>query len=294
MTGHRCCDVGRAVMFSVKQVLDAAGSRLAAFADEPYADVRALAGHVLQRHRAWLIAHSDDEFPVDILDEFWHLIDGRVQGRPVAHLTGYREFWGVRLKVTPATLIPRPETEHLVEQTLLLDLPEESSILDFGTGSGAIAIALACERPAWNIHAMDISGAALQVAVENAALARVPNILFRCSDSLAAYGFHGFDAIISNPPYVAEGDPHLLCGDVRFDPANALMSGEDGLNCIRYLITDAPKFLKPNGWLLMEHGHDQSRSVRVLLEQAGYGDIRTALDLAGNDRVIWARCPDSG
>lgn len=281
-------------MFSVKQAMDEAGSRLAAFTDAPYADVRALAGHVLQRQRAWLIAHSDDEFPAGVLDEFRRLIDERIQGRPVAHLTGYREFWGLRLKVTPDTLIPRPETEHLVERTLSLNLPEGADILDFGTGCGAIAIALAHERPAWHIHAMDISGAALKVAVENAALACVPHILFSRADSLAAYAPHGFDAIVSNPPYIAAGDPHLRRGDVRFDPDNALVSGEDGLDCIRYLIAAAPEFLRPGGWLLMEHGYDQSKAVHERLTQLGYGDIRTALDLAGNDRVIQARRPDNG
>ncbi len=273
--------------------MDAAGSRLAAFTDEPYADVRALAGHVLQRDRAWFIAHSDDEFPVDVLEEFRRLIDERAQGRPVAHLTGCREFWGLRLKVTPDTLIPRPETEHLVERTLSLNLPEKASILDFGTGSGAVAIALVHERPAWQVHAMDMSEAVLKVAAENAALTHTPHILFRCTDSLAGYRPHGFDAIVSNPPYVAEGDPHLLRGDVRFDPDDALIAGEDGLDCIRYLIDNALKFLKPGGWLVMEHGYNQAEAVRGLLGQAGYGNIRTALDLAGNERVTQARGPDN-
>lgn len=278
---------------SVKQVIEAAGFRLAAVTDAPYVDAQVLAGYVLRRDRAWLVAHSDEVFPSDRLNEFRLLIDDRAQGRPVAHLTGHREFWSLRLKVTPDTLIPRPETEHLVEQVLSLNLPEVADVLDFGTGGGAIAIALAHERPVWRIHAMDMSAAALQVAAENAFLTDTSHICFVNADSLAVYGVRCFDVIVSNPPYIAEGDPHLRRGDIRFESDDALLAGEDGLDCIRYLVAHAPQSLRPGGWLLMEHGHDQAAAVRSLLRQAGYTDIGMIADLAGNDRVIQARYPDN-
>ncbi len=276
-------------MPSVRQVIQQAVEQLTGRVEDANVDAQTLATFVLKKDRAWQIAHSDDLFPEHLSDLFNELIESRKTGIPVAHLTGQREFWSLSLRVTPDTLIPRPDTEILVEQALQSDLPEGAQVLDFGTGSGAIALALAKENPGWTVQALDISSAALQVAKENAKVNNISNVTFITSDSLLAYTGYKFDAIVSNPPYIREDDEHLSQGDVRFEPENALVSGADGLDCIRYLIQHAPSYLVPQGLLLVEHGYDQARAVQNLFKQAGYADIETTKDLGGNERVTQAR-----
>lgn len=260
--------------------------------------------------RAWLIAHEHDPVAAKHEATFKLLLHRRLEGEPVAYILGEREFFGLMFKVTPATLIPRPETELLVElalrripsppsgcpPTAMLSPPmgeggrqtgsgSEFRVLDLGTGSGAIALSLAHARPGVEFVAVDVSPDALAVAYENAQRLGISNISFMQSNWYAALDTQLFDLIVSNPPYVAVGDAHLRHGDLRFEPLSALSSGEDGLDDIRRIVSEAPVHLKPGGWLLFEHGYDQAAKVRELLQLAGFNAIFSACDLAGIERV---------
>jgi len=259
-------------------------------ADEGARDTEMLLAHALGRDRAWLYAHADDALPVEQAIAFHRLLARRAAGEPIAYLTAHREFWSLDLAVTPAVLIPRAETELLVELALQ-KIPQgaQVDIADLGTGSGAIALALARERPRARVLASDASVAALAVAHGNAQRLRIDNVEFLESDWFAAIGARRFDIVVSNPPYIAENDAHLGQGDLRFEPLAALASGADGLDAIRVLVRDAPAHLKPGGWLLFEHGFDQGPACRALLERGGFADVFTAADLEGRDRVSGGR-----
>ncbi|MCW8962793.1 MAG: peptide chain release factor N(5)-glutamine methyltransferase [Gammaproteobacteria bacterium] len=274
---------------TIQQFLQVARQQLQAHVEDPYTDSHVLMGHCLQKDRAWLLAHADDELQEHRAEEFVRLVEKRRQGVPVAHLTGSREFWSMEFKVTADTLIPRPETEHLIEQVLALPLPASGiRMLDFGTGSGVIAITVKKERPAWQVTAMDCSAAALQVARHNADRHNAA-IDFIQACNLESFSEHRFDLIVSNPPYIEENDPHLAQGDVRFEPQMALVSGSDGLDCIRSLVVDAPACLNPSAYLVMEHGYDQGNAVRELLNQQGYEKVQTHKDLGGHERITSAQ-----
>jgi release factor glutamine methyltransferase len=263
-----------------------AGSRIDA------ADAAMLLAHVAGRPRSWLYAHGDDDVDAATVDAFTGLVARREAGEPVAYLTGRRGFWRFDLAVTPDTLIPRPETELLVELALARLPPGRAlRIADHGTGSGAIALALAHERPLAQVVATDASVAALQVARGNAEALRTGNLAFRHGDWLAPLAGERYDLVASNPPYIAAGDPHLGEGDLRFEPDAALASGEDGLAAIRTIGRDAPAHLVPGGWLLLEHGWEQGAAVRALLQQAGFVDVATERDLEARDRVTLGRIP---
>ena len=249
-----------------------------------------LLAHSLGKNRAWLIAHADDELEPTSLDDFSQLLKQRRQGTPVAYLLGQREFWSLPFSVTRDTLIPRPETEHLVERALALPVPEIARVLDYGTGSGVIAVVLAKERPGWTVSAIDCSSGALSVARENAAHQQV-GITFLQACDLACVAGQSFDMIVSNPPYIRQDDPHLSRGDVRLEPAQALASGPEGLDCIRYLIENAATCLTPDGYLLLEHGYDQALAVRGLMQQQGFSDVTTDRDFAGHERVTSGQWP---
>ena len=253
-------------------------------------DAEWLLAHALGRPRSWLFAHAADPVAPELADRFQALIARREAGEPVAYLTGMQGFWTLDLEVSPATLIPRPETELLVELALARILVDAASrIADLGTGSGAIALAIAKERLQATVIATDASTAALEVARRNATRNGITNVEFREGDWLAPLAGETFDLIASNPPYIAEGDPHLDRGDLRFEPPTALSSGEDGLDAIRSIVRDAPARLAPGGWLLLEHGWDQGALVRALLEAAGFIDVETAHDLEGRDRISLGR-----
>ncbi len=211
---------------------------------------------------------------------------------PVGYLLGHRAFWTFDLAVTPAVLIPRPETERLVELALAR-LPRERplALADLGTGSGAVALALASERPNARVLATDVAADALAVARSNAARLGIENIAFAEGDWCAALGDARFDLIASNPPYIEDQDPHLAQGDLRHEPARALASGADGLDAIRIIIDAAPRHLLPGGWLLLEHGRDQAARVRELLAAHAFTEVASALDLAGHERVSLGRVP---
>lgn len=255
-------------------------------------DAQVLLAHVLGVDRAWLIGHATDELPRASADAFFALAERRRDGEPVAYLTGRREFYGLDLAVTPAVLIPRPETETLVE-LLLERLPADRAtrVADLGTGSGAIALALAAHRPLAKVVATDASEAALDVARGNAARHRLTNVSFCAGDWFDALPDDAppFDAIAANPPYVAEDDPHMARGDLPREPARALTPGGDGLDALRTIIALAPARLLPGGWLAVEHGHDQADDVKALFARAGFEAIAIRRDLAGIPRVVAGR-----
>lgn len=244
----------------------------------------------LDANRAWLMAHANDELDETAKTRFDAMLARRLAGEPIAYILGRREFYGLNLDVTPATLIPRPDTETLVE-TALAKIPERlpCRVLDLGTGSGAIALTVAAQRPHAAITAVDSSPSALQVAARNAKKLKLDNIRFIESDWFSALPDAKFDVIASNPPYIAESDAHLQQGDLRFEPESALIAGMDGLDCIRSIVADADKYLNADGWLLLEHGYDQAEQVRALLQQAGFINTTSVHDLAGIPRVSLAQ-----
>ncbi len=214
------------------------------------------------------------------------LLARRLSGEPIAYIVGRREFFGLEFITTPAVLIPRPETELLVELALArIPQNQPCKVLDLGTGSGAIAISIAKNRPLATVTAVDQSLAALAVARENAARLEVPNLRLLHSNWFSALEDEVFDLIVSNPPYVEAADPHLLQGDVRFEPLSALASGADGLDDIRRIAAAALQHLKPGGWLLFEHGYNQGEGCREILRQQGFSAVETIRDLAGLERV---------
>jgi release factor glutamine methyltransferase len=249
-------------------------------------EVRCLLQAVLQVNHAYLISHPEYQLNDEQYAHYSALFERRLSGEPIAYILGEREFYGLNFKVTPATLIPRPETELLVELALQ-QIPQQGAyrVLDMGTGSGAIALSIAQERPKAKVVAVDASEAALEVAQLNVQQFNLNNVKLIHSDWFAALQGECFDVIVSNPPYIASGDAHLTQGDLRFEPCTALASGADGLEDIRRICAHAKSHLNAQGWLLLEHGYNQSESVRALLRQSGFSDVFSAQDLAGIERV---------
>jgi release factor glutamine methyltransferase len=261
--------------------LDAASARL---------EAQYLLQHALRKSRAWLLAHPEVVPEPSQQQVYAAMLQRRLAGEPVAYILGEREFYGLNFRVTRATLIPRPETELLVELALERIAPHAACrVLDLGAGSGAIALSLAHARPQAEVVAVDASAAALEVAQENAARLGIANASFLCGDWYAPLADQRFQLIVSNPPYVAAGDPHLSQGDLRFEPASALASGADGLDDIRRIAAGARAHLAPGGWLLLEHGYDQGPAVREILRRQGMEAVFTAPDLAGTGRASGGR-----
>jgi release factor glutamine methyltransferase len=256
-------------------------------------DAQVLLAHVLGRDRTWLHAHATEPLAVADADAFFKLAARRRSGEPIAYLTGRREFWGLALAVDDSVLIPRPETETLVDCALRrLPIDRALRVLDLGTGSGAIAIALAHERPRASVVATDNSEAALEIARKNAEQLGLRNVEFVRSDwyeTRTGALARPFSAIVSNPPYVRAGDRHLAEGDVRHEPPSALTSGRDGLDALRTIIGGAGRHLVPGGSLVVEHGYDQASAVRELLDQAGLTELECLRDLSGIPRVSAGR-----
>ncbi len=262
----------------------------------PALEVRLLLAHALGHPRpahahAWLLSHDRDRVPPEARDRFELAIARRRAGEPIAYLIGHREFWGRDFLCTPAALIPRPETEHVVEAALArLPARQRTRMLDVGTGTGVIAITLALERPGLEITAVDVSEDALALAARNASALGADGVRFLKSDWFSALaGEPPFDLIVSNPPYVAQGDPHLVQGDLRFEPWVALTDRADGLTAYRVLAEASARHLVPGGYLIVEHGHDQGAAVRELLSAARLDDVETRADLAGLPRVTSGR-----
>jgi release factor glutamine methyltransferase len=278
----------------IRQLLTGDAERLAAALALDKADARLevqyLLQHALHKPRAWLLAHQEQVPDESGLATYAKWLQRRLQGEPVAYIIGKREFFGLKFRVTPATLIPRPETELLVELALQYIAGQSPCrVLDLGTGSGAIALAIAHARPDVEVTASDASPEALAVARENARLQGAGNVQFVQGDWFDGVAAQRFDLVVSNPPYVAADDPHLHQGDLPFEPLSALVAGTDGLDDIRRIVSRAPDYLQPGGWLLLEHGYDQAVQVRRLLQQAGLGEVFSACDLAVIERVSGGR-----
>ena len=276
---------------TVGRLLEDAARNLAAVAApvEARREAQVLLGHAMGVSRAWLSAYCDDAVDPSAANTFRELVRRRQVGEPVAYLIGTREFYGIEFRVTPAVLIPRADTETLVDAALekLLE-GAQPDVLDLGTGSGCVALTIAHERPEARVTAVDVSAAALIVARENAASIGV-NAEFVQGAWFEELDGRKFDLIVSNPPYVAAGDPHLQQGDLRFEPATALASGGDGLADIRLIVADAPAYLREGGWLLFEHGYEQADVCRDLLLDAGFGEVISRADIAGLHRVAGGR-----
>ncbi len=264
---------------------------LARHAAADRADAEVLLCAALPCERAFLIAHGEHVPSAEQRARFDDWMTRRAAGWPVAYLTGRRAFWTLALQVTPEVLIPRPETEWVVEYALQKLDAGARRVLDLGTGSGAIALAIAKERPRAHIVAVDASPAALALAQQNARANGIANVEFVVGAWFAPVPDERFDVIVSNPPYVRDDDPHLREGDVRFEPRMALVAGPDGLEALRTIIAAAPAHLAPSGWLIVEHGYDQGAAVRALMQSAGMIDIASVRDLAGHERVSLARSP---
>lgn len=271
---------------TIASLLETASDELRDSGDTPQLEAELLLAHALGCTRTRLHTYPE-ETPDDASQEaFARLVAARRKGEPIAYLTGEREFWSLKLKVTPATLIPRPETELLVEQALRrIPADAEWRLLDLGTGSGAIALALASERPRSRVTATDVSAAALRVARENASSLGLKNLEFLQGHWYAPLGSRRFHLIVSNPPYVKDGDPHLQQGDLRFEPRAALAAGQDGLEAIRSIVQRAPRHLERGGAMYLEHGLDQADAVRALLRVQGFSEIETLCDLQGHERA---------
>ncbi len=258
--------------------------RLAA-SDSPKRDAEILLGHVTGRARTYIMAFGETELSDEALLQLEALLSRREQGEPVAYLIGEREFWSLPLSVSPATLIPRPDTECLVEQALLRLGAAPARVLDLGTGTGAIALAIASERPDCQVTGVDLHPAAVSLAQYNGQKLSIPNASFLQGSWFTPVAGQTFAIIASNPPYIDAADPHLSQGDVRFEPATALIADNNGLADIDYIVAHAPTHLDPQGWLLLEHGWQQGEAVRNILQAAGFSQVETIKDYGDNDRV---------
>jgi release factor glutamine methyltransferase len=253
--------------------------------DTPALDCELLLCYVLNVDRSYLKTWPDRELNSIDEEQFQQLLQKRIQGEPVAYLIGTQGFWTLELNVSADTLIPRPETELLVETALELQLPPQAHVLDLGTGTGAIALALASERRQWQISAVDLMLGAVQLAQANCQRHQFDNVEIFQSRWFAEIPAQRFNLIVSNPPYIEVDDEHLIQGDVRFEPASALVSGPDGLDDLRLLIAESVDYLAESGWLMVEHGYQQGPAVRELFQQAGFALVETRQDLNGLDRI---------
>ena len=271
---------------SIQNSLSLAADNLSAVSDSALLDAEVLLSYCLHKTRSFLRAWPDKSLSAEQFESFWNLVQKRQQGQPIAYLTGEREFWSRSFTVNPDVLIPRPDTELLIEISLNLFYAQQiGNILDLGTGSGILGITLAAERPLAKVIATDISPVALQVAQANAKRLSVSNVQFLQSNWFEAIAETTFDLIISNPPYIPADDPHLQQGDVRFEPQTALVSADNGLKDIGILVAQARNHLIPGGHLLIEHGYNQQSAVQDIFNAFNYQQVATHHDLSGNPRV---------
>lgn len=265
-------------LLQAKQQLEQSGS------DSARLDAEILLGYALDKNRTWLYTHSDYALSDVEFESLNGLLEKRIAGQPIAHLVGERDFWSLTLEVNASTLIPRPDTETLVEWALELPLLANARVLDLGTGTGAIALALASEQPSWQVIGVDKSDDAVQLALNNAQKNQLQQVEFKSSDWFEQVA-GSFDLIVSNPPYIDGQDPHLQQGDVRFEPMSALVAEQQGLADIVHIIDQAPHYLRDQAWLLIEHGYQQAEQVRELLKAKGFQQVETREDLGGQPRI---------
>ncbi len=274
---------------TIAEALKQATEKLTPVSDTPRLDAEVLLGHVLKKDRVHFLTWPEEPLSQLTQKKFLELVERRIQGEPIAYITDVQEFWSLKLRVSADTLIPRPETEMLVLEALnLLREDVKYKIADLGTGTGAIALAIASERPLCTIIGVDQSRMAVKIATRNANYLGLDNVTIREGDWLTDFADNSLDMIVTNPPYVAENDPHLSQGDVRFEPSSALLAGPEGLDEYRKIIPEAKRCLKKNGWLLMEHGYDQQDKLLKLLEENGFKEARGIKDYAGQPRVVMA------
>jgi release factor glutamine methyltransferase len=287
---HRTGMVDDVYDLTISRYLEDGAAILRVVSDSARLEAELLMGLVLKKPRAFLHARPEHCLSEPEAECYETLLRRRFAGEPIAYMTGIREFWSMPLKVTPDVLIPRPETELLVEKALLrLPGDEDVRVLDLGSGSGAVSLALAKERPRASVIGVDISRAALEVARANARLQKLDNVEFRESDWFDAVRGEKFHIVLGNPPYVAEDDSHLARGDALFEPRLALDGGAGGMECFRAIIDRAHNYIVRQGWLLLEHGPDQHMPLRRLLEAQHYHEITIHKDAAGHDRVTECR-----
>jgi len=271
---------------NIQQALQQASLLLSETGESAALDAQVLLSHALQCNTAHLVAWPEKNLSEEQASQYLQLVQQRKEGLPVAHLTGLREFWSLNFSVNNSTLIPRPETETLVEFVLEKFADKKNlKLLDMGTGTGAIAIAVASEKPEWKTFACDVSKQALKLAMQNSEQHQTSNTTFIHSDWFNNIADHDFDIIVSNPPYIANNDPHLSVGDVRFEPHSALTAGETGMDDIEHLCLYAKNHLVKNGWLIVEHGYNQKQLVADCFAENGYTEIEQRKDLSGHTRM---------
>lgn len=278
--------INQAVAFAKAQCLQG-GS------ESPLLDAQLLLQSVLDCDRQYLYMHPEQRLNEAQWQAYRELVARRREGHPIAHLLGYKDFWSLTLEVNASTLIPRPDTEILVEQALLLDLPREAKVLELGCGTGAISLALATERPAWHLVGLDIEPAAVQLAIRNRDRYQLGGrVEIHCSDwfsIIPQLNYQQFDLIVSNPPYIDPVDAHLDQGDVRFEPRRALVAEAQGYADLATIISTGYNYLAPQGWMLLEHGYQQAAQVADYFVEKGYQKVNTAKDYANLDRVTFAQ-----
>ncbi|MCE9679039.1 peptide chain release factor N(5)-glutamine methyltransferase [Shewanella sp. AS1] len=276
---------------TLAEALDWASSQFGAVSDTAKLDAEVILLHVIHKQRNHLYTWPDERLTVQQASDFKQLVAQRALGKPIAHIVGEREFWSLPFKVNPTTLIPRPDTEILVETALNLPLADNAKVLDLGTGTGAIALSLAYERPSWQVTAVDKIAEAVALAETNRDNLKLPQVEVLQSDWFDAIEEYDFNLIVSNPPYIDEDDEHLSQGDVRFEPQSALTAGMQGYADLFHIAQAARDYLAPGGYLLLEHGFEQALSVRQKMIELGYEAVATVRDFGSNDRCTLGRWP---
>ncbi|AQQ01716.1 protein-(glutamine-N5) methyltransferase, release factor-specific [Pseudoalteromonas aliena] len=274
---------------TLEQAIAAGAELLAPSSESAKLDAQVLLLHILQKPRSYLFTWPEHTLSTEQYQQFNLFCQRRLKGEPVAHITGQREFWSLSLEVNATTLIPRPDTETLVEQALEMDVPLDSKVLDLGTGTGAIALALGSEMPNWNIIAVDRVNEAVALAKRNQQRLAINNVNVKQSNWFSALENEKFNLIVTNPPYIESDDIHLNQGDVRFEPLSALVADDSGMSDIKQIIIQSRDYLLSNGYLLIEHGFDQGKAVRDFFKQMAFINIKTVKDLGDNDRVTLAQ-----
>ncbi|EGI74568.1 MULTISPECIES: peptide chain release factor N(5)-glutamine methyltransferase [Pseudoalteromonas] len=276
---------------TLEQAIAAGADLLASSSESAKLDAQVLLLHILQKPRSYLFTWPEHALSDEQQSQFNVFIQRRLKGEPVAHITGLREFWSLSLEVNATTLIPRPDTETLVEQALEIALPATAKVLDLGTGTGAIALALGSEMPSWQITAVDRVSDAVALATRNQQRLAINNVHVKQSNWFSELHGEKFNLIVTNPPYIESSDIHLNQGDVRFEPLSALVADDCGMSDIKQIITQSRDYLSSNGYLLIEHGFEQGEAVRHFFEKMAFVNIKTVKDLGNNDRVTLALWP---